>query len=163
MWIVVNFFQIWPVMKLISFEKNSQPQHPNIGLFNFLKLIETSFTKFYKRSDVFHLVLNDMSQYEFTFSCNKHVVDVLAHVVNFHLQCRMHKFVKQWWQILRKQIRRKRKWQIWSSYNVWNYIDMYFSLDAWIYYFFNIKIQFLRNIGKHLFNLIMYMWYSRYL
>ena len=162
MWIGVNWLQILPVTKLISFEKDSQLQQPNIGLFNSLKLIEASFTKFCKRSDVFHLVLNNMNQNEFPFLCNKHATDVLAHVVNFYLQCRMRHFVKLWWQILKKQIRRKIKRQIWLSHNVCNNIDMYLSLVAWIYYFFNIIIQFSRNIGKYLFNLIIYMSYSRY-
>ena len=89
-----KFFANLTCSEINQFQEDLQLQDTNMGLFNFFKLIETSFTKFCKRSNVFHLVLNDMSQYEFPFSYNKHVADVLAHVVNFYLQYRMRQFVK---------------------------------------------------------------------
>ena len=64
-----------------QFRERFAASNANIGLFNFLKLKEASFTKFCKRSDVFYLVSNEMSQPELIpFPHKKDAADVLAHV-----------------------------------------------------------------------------------
>ena len=125
-----KFLQIWPATKLMSFEKDSQLPHANIGLFNFFKSKETSSTKFFKRSDVFYSILNEISQPEFPFTYKKHAADVLAHVVDFSCNNYYVSLKKLQWQILRKKIRRRRKWQSWLPHKVCNNIDMYLSLVA---------------------------------
>ena len=72
----------------------------------FLKIC--SITKLISFDSVFYSVLNDMSQHEFPFPCNKHAVHVLAHV-NFYLQYQMRQFVKTITADLKKANQEKKK------------------------------------------------------
>lgn len=89
--------QKYPVARLITFNiENDQEnlQHPNKRLFTFLKKIETSFNKHCKYSNVFELVVNEITKDELDFPCPDHAEDVYAYVISFYLQNRMRQFLK---------------------------------------------------------------------
>ena len=88
----------YPIARIISFDNNNEGQekiqHPNKRLFYFLQKIEKSFTKHCKYSNVFELVVNDVTGQELEYPCSDHAKDVYAYVISYYLQNRMRQFAK---------------------------------------------------------------------
>ena len=63
----------YPIARIMTFDNNEgqeKIQHPNKRLFHFLQKIEKSFAKNCKYSTVFELVVNDVTDEEFEYSCS---------------------------------------------------------------------------------------------
>ena len=69
-------------------------QHPNIRLYNFLEVIEQSFIKHCNQSNMYDLVVNEITQNKFQFPCGTHAKDVLAYITHYYLQLRMRQYAK---------------------------------------------------------------------
>ena len=70
----------YPIARIITFDNNNEGQekiqHPNKRLFYLLQKIEKSFTKHCKYSNVFELVVNDVTGQELEYPCSDHAKDV---------------------------------------------------------------------------------------
>ena len=83
-----------PVARIVTFDKDQDLQHPNVRLFKFLEEVEEIFSKHCKRGNVYDLVVNEITERQFKFSCVSHAQDVLAYILHYYLQLRMRQYAK---------------------------------------------------------------------
>ena len=98
-----------PLAKLITFDEDQKLRHPNKGLFNFLKDVEASFVKHCNNTNVFDLVVCEITQQTFKFPCSEHATDVLSYLLDFYLQNRMRQYAKTKMAHEKKQNLQKKK------------------------------------------------------
>lgn len=82
-----------PIARIINNEE-FDIQHPNIRCFKFLSLVEDSFSKNCDMSNVYKLVISEITQKKIEFPCADHAEEVLAFIMHFYLELRMREYAK---------------------------------------------------------------------
>ena len=59
-----------------------------------MKKVEEAFFKHCRQSNVFELVVNEITEKELNYPCSEHAEDVYAYIISFYLQNRMRLFTK---------------------------------------------------------------------
>lgn len=84
--------------------------HPNMALFQILKVAERHFSRNVLNSNVFEKTDNCILREEtLSFPCNMHKCDVLSRVIHYYITLRMRQFSKIYNQKLGQSTRERRK------------------------------------------------------
>lgn len=86
--------QITLFLEFLTYEEDNFLQQPNRHIFQLFKKIEKYFEKNCNKSNVFELILEDLSKDIIKFPCSIHAPDILSYLIEYYLENRMRNFIK---------------------------------------------------------------------
>jgi len=99
-----------PEAELVNLKSLGRLKHPNRMLYMLFYNAETFFRKNLNYFDVYERTINDIIlNYNFTFPCEEHKLDILSHCIYYYITMRMRQYAKQINKDLIKTSREKKK------------------------------------------------------
>lgn len=106
----IQFSSSIPEAELVNLKSKGGLQHPNTMLYTLFYNVETFFRKNINHVDVYEKTINDIiSNYNFTFPCQDHKLDILSYCIHYYITMRMRQYVQQTNNNLIKISREKKK------------------------------------------------------
>lgn len=67
--------------------------HPNVGFYNFIKMLENMFTKHCHQLNVVDAILSDAIESDvISFPCEAHKIDIISYIVHYYLQIKLSQY-----------------------------------------------------------------------
>lgn len=85
----------FPAVALIHLKNDKDLIHPNVKMFNFIKYLETLFSKYCHRADVFDVIIENIYVKNLSYPCKEHSDIVLAQIIEFYILLRMRQYSNQ--------------------------------------------------------------------